>query len=446
MMKIAPLYYLSTAILASALFGCSKGDVPVPPPQVSSTETNKYDSRVAIDWMEVTRQIVRSESKNPPQASRIYAYSGITLYESVVQGMPGNRSLSGQLTGLSGLPVNVKTVDYPTVANQALFNLEKSIFGALKASSQQSLDSMYAAVKTQRKTEIDQATLDNSIEYGRLVAAAILKWADMDDFKETRTMAYTVPSADANPGIWEPTDPVNLTPVEPYWGKLRCFSLAGPDMVEAPPIVPFDTMPGSPFYNQAMEVLTFNQNLTKGQKDITRWWSDGAGATSTPPGHWVGIENSLAYSLKLDLAAAAEMYALVGVVEGDAFISCWYSKYKYNVLRPKTYIQKFIMGNSTWNSFIPTPPFPEYPSGHSVVSGAVSEVLTQLLGAVSFTDRSNTSLGLNPRFYTSFYEAADEAAISRLYGGIHYREADETGIKQGRACAQYLMRRVKLKK
>ncbi|MEJ7587558.1 MAG: vanadium-dependent haloperoxidase [Ferruginibacter sp.] len=444
-MKKAALYYLSTAILLSALFSCSKSDVPVPDPPVPSMGTDQFDSKIAMDWMEVTRQIVRGESKSPPQASRIYAYSGITLYESVVAGMPGNRSLSGQLSGLSGLPVYDKTVDYPAVANEALLTLERSIFGNLKASSQQSLDSMYAVVITQRKTEIDQATLDNSTEYGRMIAEVILKWADTDNFKETRTLVYTVPSYITNPGFWAPTDPVNLTPAEPYWGNLRCFSLTSSDMVEAPPLVSFDTIPGSAFYTQALEVLTINQNLTQGQKDIARWWSDGAGATSTPSGHWVGIENSLAYSLNLDLAAAAEMYALVGMVEGDAFISCWYTKYKYNLLRPKTYIQKYIAGNSTWNSFIPTPPFPEYPSGHSVVSGAVSEILTQLLGDVSFTDRANTNLGLNPRFYTSFYEAANEAAISRLYGGIHYREANETGIKQGRACAQYLMRRVKLK-
>lgn len=450
MKKQVVKFSIAGYLLFLILTGCKK-DVDISPvtpiiPVTPSVATAQSDAIIAKDWMEIIRDFVKTESKNPPQASRIYAYSGITLYESVVNGMPQNKSLAGQLTGLNTVPENSSTVDYPAVANEALYSLAKEIFGTLKPANLLRLDSIHTANIEKRKVSTDQKTVDSSIAYGKKIGAAILSWASLDNFKETRTMVYTVPSRDGNPQFWAPTDAVNLNPAEPFWGQIRCFSMTSADMCEAPELTPFSTEPGSAFYNQAMEVLTVNQNLTQGQKDIARWWADGPGVTSTPSGHWVSIENQLAVNLRLNLAAAAEMYAMIGIAVADAFISCWYSKYKYNLLRPKTYIQEFIAGNSTWTSFMPTPSFPEYPSGHSVSSGACSEILTALLGNLSFTDRTNTNLGFTPRFYTSFYEAANEAALSRLYGGIHFREANESGIKQGHAIAQFLLKRVQLKK
>jgi hypothetical protein len=216
------------------------------------------------------------------------------------------------------------------------------------------------------------------------------------------------------------------------------------DECETPSAVAFSTTPGSPFYNQALEVVTVSQNLTQEQKNIARWWADGGG-TTTPPGHWLAIENQLVGKLNLSLGKAAEMYVLVNMALADAFISCWDAKFKFNLLRPKTYINKYIPGNSNWNSFIGTPPFPEYPSGHSVSSGAAAEILTTLFGSVAFTDNANINMGLQPRSFSSFYDAANEAADSRLYGGIHYREANENGVKQGKMVGQSVMKNIKLK-
>jgi hypothetical protein len=215
--------------------------------------------------------------------------------------------------------------------------------------------------------------------------------------------------------------------------------------MSVPSEIPFDSTVGSPFYNQALEVYTISQQLTQSQKNIALWWADGSGSTATPPGHWVAIENQLTTDLNLNLQQAAEMYALVGISMADAFICCWYSKFKFNLLRPQTYIRDYIPGAPTWSPFIPTPPFPEYPSGHSVCSGASAEILTKLFGNLAFVDKTNTNLGLNPRYFNSFYDAANEAAISRVYGGIHFREASEKGVLQGRMIAQDLMIRIKLK-
>jgi hypothetical protein len=258
-------------------------------------------------------------------------------------------------------------------------------------------------------------------------------------------MAFTVPDWTTNASYWAPTDNTNLKPLEPFWGKVKCFAMKSSDECEIPSTTPFSTAVGSAFYQQSVEVLTISQKLTTEEKNIASWWADGGG-TPTPPGHWVAIENQLVNQLNLDLGKAAEMYAIVNVGMGDAFISCWDAKYKFNLLRPETYIRNHIAGNNNWRPYIGTPPFPEYPSGHSVSSGVAAEILTTLFGNVSFTDNTNTNLGLAPRSYRSFKEAADEAAISRLYGGIHYREACEKGVEQGKLVAQSLMKNIKLRK
>jgi membrane-associated phospholipid phosphatase len=140
------------------------------------------------------------------------------------------------------------------------------------------------------------------------------------------------------------------------------------------------------------------------------------------------------------------MYALVNMGMADAFISCWEAKYKYNLLRPQTYIRNYISNATSWKPLIGTPPFPEYPSGHSVASGVAASILTSLFGNVAFTDNTNISVGIPARSYKSFTEAANEAAISRLYGGIHYREACENGVKQGELVASSVMKHIKLKR
>jgi hypothetical protein len=137
---------------------------------------------------------------------------------------------------------------------------------------------------------------------------------------------------------------------------------------------------------------------------------------------------------------------MLGIATADAFISCWDAKYKYNLLRPETYIKAYI--NSSWSTgqLDITPPFPEYPSGHSVCSGAAAEILTDILGNIPFTDSINVEYyNYVPRSFASFNAAAQEAGISRLYGGIHFREAIENGLLQGKNLSQHLKARVQLK-
>jgi hypothetical protein len=195
-----------------------------------------------------------------------------------------------------------------------------------------------------------------------------------------------------------------------------------------------------------MEVLTTVNNRTVEQSNIRLWWSDATG-TQTPAGHWLGMLQYIIRQKGYKLDKAAELYAMTAIASADAFIACWDCKYRYNYLRPETYIHTYFPGQAVWSTgqFDITPPFPEYPSGHSVCSGACAEILTSLLGTVSFTDSINVNLGYVPRSFASFDAAAQEAAISRLYGGIHYRDAIESGLNMGKLVAQNLAAHVHLK-
>jgi membrane-associated phospholipid phosphatase len=200
------------------------------------------------------------------------------------------------------------------------------------------------------------------------------------------------------------------------------------DLGVAPP--PYSVEPGSEFYMQAREVYDTNLNLTADQIAIARFWSDDPGATATPPGHTISIVTQVLRQQGTTLDVAAEAYAKVGIAISDAFVSCWEGKYRFNLLRPVTYIES--MFDQTWMPLLVTPPFPEYASGHSTQSGAGAVVLTDMFGTLAFTDHTHDVRGLPSRSFDSFAAAADEAAISRLYGGIHYRAAIQDGLVMGR--------------
>jgi hypothetical protein len=198
----------------------------------------------------------------------------------------------------------------------------------------------------------------------------------------------------------------------------------------------FDTNALSQFYSEALEVYTTVENLTAEQLAIAQFWADGPGATGTPAGHWIRILSQVAEDRDLSLAVTAQAFAKIGAGMADAFICCWHTKYDVNLVRPVSYIQDEI--DNAWTTPIGTPAFPEYTSGHSTQSGAASWLLDDLLGSFQFVD--DTHAGVHPsRTFNSFLEAADEAALSRLYGGIHYRSAIEDGIEQGRCVAQTLL-------
>lgn len=444
MRKIYTYLFIFTCI--AILPACSKQDAaPTPNPEISEQEQmevagrcGRTSSLVATEWMQLIRSIVQSEGKNPPQASRIYAYSAIGLYESTVPGMGGYRSLENQISGLVNLPKrnNFSQVDFTLAANEVLYQISSKIFVTLKQTNIDAIEALRKKYMDAATQNLNRRQISETLDFAQKVAIAVMNRANNDNFASTRSLIYIVPSNVLDPSYWTPTGAVT-SPVEPYWGTLKCFCMANGAACTIPSTIQFSTTPGSAFYNQAAEVVSVSAALTTSQQDIAKWWAD-AGGTPTPPGHWVGIASDIAKARQMSLQNAAEMYAKLNIAMADAFISCWNEKYRLNLLRPVSYIRSYIPGQSNWSPIISTPPFPEYPSGHSVCSGTASNVLTNLLGSFSFTDSTNKVFGLTPRNYNSFVDAANEAALSRLYGGIHFREAIDKGLLQGKEVSKAL--------
>lgn len=415
-----------------------------------SLPTNQYSYMVASDWIDTYRMIVKETGINPPKASRLYAYAGITMYESVYEGVLGNISLQGQLNGFEkgSIKRNTNRVHYGHVLNEAMFMLSKSLLDISNRKVENHIN--YAYRKYQNNNRIsDQKLYQNSVERGREIAEAIIEYSSKDNLKKVNEMTsnYVVPNRMKNKSYWEYTDTAHKKPVEPYWGLMRPFVLDSASQFFYPSKIPFSTDKYSEFYNQALEVVSAVRLRTPEHDQIRRWWTDNV-YSQTPSGHWVGLIKYVLNIKKYKLDKAVELYAITSIAGYDGFLSCWDAKYKYNLLRPETYIRQFVEGYSTWSTKQEdiTPPFPEYPSGHSVCSAACAGVLTNQVGLITFTDSLNVDNFLKPRTYHSFFEASQEAGISRIMGGIHYREAIVNGLIQGNNISTHINSKISFKK
>jgi hypothetical protein len=386
---------------------------------------------------------------SPPVASRIYVYASIAAYEALVPGYPSHQSLVGQLNGLASLPRPVAGQQYcfPLASVHAFLTVGRSL-----TFSADLVDAFEPQIYQQyKKMGLSQDVYDRSLQYGAAVADAVLAWAGQDGYKGTRGMRYTVL---ADPGKWKPTPPAYMDAVEPYWFRIRPFVLDSCSQFKPSVPSPFSLEKDSPFYRQVMAVYETSKTLTPEQKAIASFWDCNpfvmhqtghvmyATKKISPGGHWMNIAAVAAKKARADLMQSVEAYTLVSLSLADGFISCWDEKYRSGVVRPETVINAHI--DKDWQPLLQTPPFPEYPSGHSVISTAAAVVLTSLYGdAFAFTDSTEVSFGLPSRHFRSFRAAAQEAAISRLYGGIHYMPAIKNGEEEGRQVGELVVSQIK---
>ena len=384
---------------------------------------------------------------SPPQASRAYAYASVAAYEAIRPGHSGYRSLAGQLNGLDAVPRPAADSEYfyPLAGVHAFMTVGRAL-----TFSQMRVDSLREALtERMRRHGVPADVYQRSIAYGDTVAKHVLAWSRQDRFLETRGYPkYTVTS---DPGRWVPTPSAYMDAVEPNWGKLRPFILDSADQVRPRPPVPFDTARGSPYFREVLEVYRAGNELTDEQRELVAFWDDNpyvihvqghamfATKKMSPGGHWMSIAGIAARQSDAGIMDAADAYVRTAVALADGFISCWDEKYRSNTMRPETVINAYV--DERWQPMLQTPPFPEYTSGHSVISTAAATVLTARFGdRFAFTDTSEAVYGLRPRSFGSFHEAAAEARISRLYGGIHFRSAVDEGGVQGRQIGELIVR------
>ena len=424
---------------------------PAALPAVDATRpATAYSANVATDWFSLALLLAQqTPGFSPPVAARAFGYLGLTLYESVVPGMPANQSLAGQLNDLSSLPWAQpdEPLHWPTVANAALATMTRMMFPTASSDNKARIDLLERSLPLKYGADFDPAALtpditNRSTSFGKLMAMAIMAWARTDGGHEAwaglrrNREPYVPPSGT---GQWAATPPGFAAALLPYWGGNRTFVLESGVDCPAPPPLPYSEATGSAFYAEGAEVHRIATAATQQQRQYALYWADDPAKTPTPAGHWLYIAGDLLKAKKATLADAAETYARLGVAMSDAFVATWRTKYEVNVLRPVTYVQLLI--DSSWvPTLMDTPPFPEYPSGHSVQSSAAAAVLGAAFGtATAFVDNTHNDRGWGPRSFASFNAAADEAALSRLYAGIHFRSAVIGGQQQGRCVAQKVL-------
>ncbi|MEP6763547.1 MAG: vanadium-dependent haloperoxidase [Gemmatimonadaceae bacterium] len=447
----------------------------------SCRTTNSVKPDFVAAWVRTWYGATRVERLSPPVASRAIAYAAAALYAGIGTVNSGLPALDSTLNGVPQLP----RAERPSDEDGTLIAV---------AAERVVLDSMWIeALPTTRAafTRLADSLRSDRIAHGvsnemaaradslgMRIGLAIAKWASSDGFAATRGRQYPPPKG---VGVWYNDAPANIYATqnmsgaseyvaldnpsnqlrsgntsdrglilsrpkgantktlpaanmagatEPYWGEVRPFVLRAWDACPVAPPFPYDTSKGSAINVNARAVYDAQLALTPEQRTIAYYWADNAGESGTPSGHWLAIASQMISERHLDAADAVRAVLATAVAQADAFIAAWGYKYRYVVIRPRTYIRRTI--DPKWEPLIPTPPFPEHPAGHSTQSAAAAEVLTALIGVTPFTDSTGISIGHGIRHFESFVAASEEAGMSRVYGGIHFPSGNDGGRALGK--------------
>ncbi|MCH6199922.1 vanadium-dependent haloperoxidase [Aquiflexum sp. LQ15W] len=422
---------------------------------VYSQKTHSPPTELFAENLFHITEVMVTDVASPPAAARFYAYSTLAAHLAWDQ--------ANGLTGIENLltKTNIEKFEFiketernlspEFVSVYAMLETGKNIMpsGKLLEEKQKALTSQFFKSRWVSKKEIE-----GNIEFAKKVSAQVLKLANNDGYKQLSALTRYSPKK--SEGHWYPTPPAYMAAVEPEWRTIRTFFLKDLKSFKPLPPAKFDLSEGSPFKKQLDEVYQVTSSLSEEQQLIANFWDCNPFKVSfsghmaiglkkiSPGGHWIGITGIAAEKAKLPWRETIFIHTLVALGLHDAFVSCWEEKYDSDRIRPESAIQKHI--KSSWRPLLQTPPFPEYTSGHSVISKTSAVILTSYFGEnFDFVDTSEVYFGLPERPFQSFYQAADEAAISRLYGGIHFRDAIEEGVKQGDKIGHYIVKKTDLK-
>ena len=419
-------FTLCIGILISVFSNCRKNDFH---PPVNAN----YPADVANAWMQLHIKLTRTTTGyNSVVSDRSFGYAGITLYESLVPAMPGAKDLLSQIGGSPVVPdKNRDQYFWPASLNAAMAMLTRDFFESTSDANKATIDSLEAAYNLTFQSQADAQNIQNAVDYGHKVAAAIYNWSTTDGgdkaYIHIVDPTYTPP---VGPGLWIPTFPAFGPPILPHWGSNRSFIGNSAALTQPGAPLPYSDSVKSSFYQMVNELYTISLSLSHEDSIIAKFWGDQPGNLNVPA-HATNILTQLIVVNKMNLFDAAAAYALHGIAMNDASISVFKTKYTYNLIRPISYIRD-VFKISNWNSVIPTPPHPEYTAAHAVISAASAAVLENIFGKnYAFTDHTYDA-GYGTRSFNSFDDYAKEAGHSRLLAGIHYSPSIAKGLEQGR--------------
>jgi hypothetical protein len=407
------------------LFGCTQNKKEL---QLSST-----DIRAVIDRM---TDLMVHDITNPPLAARFFSYASLAGYEVVSQNNKAFKSLYGVLNGYPQLqkPDSVAGYSSQLAAVLAMLETAKKLqpSGSLLAKFEtEYLDSLI-------KAGYDEHLIAASKKYATAISKKILAYAKADGYNKISNYKRYTPLEQE--GAWYPTPPAYIAAVEPHFNTVRPFTLDSCTQFAPVPPVPFSKEKSSAFYKLMLD--NYKYTLSDEHRTIAAFWDCNPFAVQdnghviiglkkiSPGAHWMGITGIACKKANKSFEQSMQIHTMVAVGLMDAFICCWDEKYRSNRIRPETAIRKYL--DARWQPFIQTPPFPEYLSGHSVISATSATILTHYFGKnFHYTDDIEVRYGLPSRSFDSFLQAAQEAGLSRFYGGIHFMDAVEHGLTQG---------------
>lgn len=433
------------------VFSCKDLDPIVEESRSLTHKTSEYTGAVAHEWMQMGYQMAKDNFFFGPHAARTYGYLGFTVWESVCNGIPGGKSLAGQVNDYA-TPASIDTdkeYDWGIVLCTAMRDVFPSLIENITPAQRSEVELLADLQEGQMMSKgLSEDVRINSKDLGKRVAEKILARMRTDGRDVIKNIVPVLPARTPTTRWYWDSATLGQNPVEPMWGTLRTFVIDNAQSCEAEAPFPYSEDQASVFYKEAKEVFDVERNNTN--KAIAYHWENGPGRTCSPACHWVSIAEQLLKNNNSDLAVSAKTYALVGFAAADGFSNAWYMKYKYNLLRPVTYLRENF--DPSWTPLVGTPPYPDYTSGSSTIGGAAPLVLSSIFGDINFVDRTHLGSALYTpdggpfilpeRSFSSLSKAGEEQALSRILGGVHFRRACDLGLKSGRCVGNTILTRL----
>lgn len=396
-------------------------------------------------------EVAMEDGFSPPQASRVYVYPHIAFYSTLQAFFPD--SLTNLKNAIKHFPDSLKT---DSKADPILTSLLSFCMTAKAVVFSEHLmdDLKNEFIQSAEKNNYSKEKISASIQCAEQNSRVIVQWLKKDNYQNTRTLERYTSSKKENE--WRETPPDYLQGLEPHWPLLRKFFIDSMPEYSYVKLPDYSDTKSSEFYQIVNDVYLKSQNLTSDEKNIAMFWDDNPNVSShhahlshithkiSPPGHWLNIVSQICKQQNLPITKATKAFTYSALAMYDGVIDCWRLKYQTKIIRPISFIQKHM--HADWKPLIQTPPFPEFTSGHSVVSAAAAEVLSHEFGSnFSFVDSTEILFGHPLRSFNNFHDAAMEVSLSRYYGGIHFKHSVLEGNKQGTYIAQYLLQKLNKK-